>query len=796
MERQSLAVLEFPLIVERLAEATVTPQGAALARALGPSAAAAEVATRQARTTEAVGLLETGTAPSLHAVADVRVQADRAERGGSLNAAELRAVADTIAGALTARATVAGQRETSPLLAALLDAVDPTLASVSGQIDRCVEEDGAALRDTASPLLRRLRNELRAGRQRVAEELARLARSPELRDHLQETFVTDRGGRPVLAVKASARSQVRGIVHDASSSGQTLFVEPLAVVEVGNRLAEVAGAEREEVERVLAELSARVGAVAGALTVAVDATGAVDLAIACGTLSRRWRGTAVEVAEGVRLLGVRHPLLPDETAVPIDLDLGELRALVVSGPNTGGKTVALKTLGLAALLHQSGLRPPADRAVLPVFDAVLADIGDQQSIQMSLSTFSGHLGNIVRILEAAGDRSLVLLDELAAGTDPAEGAALAQALLARLAAQARLTVVTTHYAELKEWASATDGAANAATAYDVETDTPLYRVALGRPGTSHALRVAERLGLDPDVVADARERVVPALLRAAELLAEAERAERAAGEARAASERARADAERLAAHAEERRVALEAEIERVRASADAERASARAGAEEELRAARAALEALREEIRRARRQERTRRQAQSAAVRAAERRRDRRLGAAVDEVDRVEQILRELDEPLPVLAPLEPGDPVEARELGVQGTIAAIEGEEAEVLVSGGLRVRLPLAALRPHATAAAAGLGDDASVKVIASARGDASDQLDVRGLRADEARDALRAFVDDAALAGLHELTIVHGRGTGALRAAVRSELDAHPLVERHETGSAGGATVAVLA
>src|SRR5262249_29519910 len=215
------------------------------------------------------------------------------------------------------------------------------------------------------------------------------------------------------------------------------------------------------------------------------------LALACGSVSRNWHGAEVEVADEVRLVGARHPLLDRATAVPIDLDLGDLRALVISGPNTGGKTVALKTLGLAALLHQAGLRPPADQAELPVFDTVLADIGDQQSIQMSLSTFSGHLGNIIRILAAATGRSLLLLAERAAGPDPAEGSAPAQALLERLARQARLTVVTPHFAELKEWASSTPGAANAATAYDIETDTPLYRVALGRAGTSHALRVAE-----------------------------------------------------------------------------------------------------------------------------------------------------------------------------------------------------------------------------------------------------------------------------------------------------------------
>ncbi len=630
MERRALAVLEYPLVVERLVDATVTPPGADLARGLVPSPDAGEVAARQARTGEAVTLLEEGTAPTLGGVEDVRAAADRAERGGSLEPAELRAVGTTIAAALAAKGALAEQQETAPLLAELLDPVDPALAAVAGEIDRRVEEDGSGLRDNASPLLRRLRNELRAGRQRVTDELARLARSAELRDHLQETFVTDRGGRPVLAVKLGDRAHVPGIVHDASSSGQTLFVEPLAVVELNNRLAEAASAEREEVERILAELSARVGAVAAALETAVETAAALDLALACGAVSRRWRGARVRVADEVRLLGARHPLLPDETVVPIDLDLIDLRALVVSGPNTGGKTVALKTLGLAALLHQAGLRPPADQVVLPVFDAVLADIGDQQSIQMSLSTFSGHMGNIVAILDAATGRSLVLLDELAAGTDPSEGSALAQALLERLSGQARLTVVTTHFAELKEWASSSDGAANAATAYDVETDTPLYHVVLGRAGTSHALQVAERLGLDPAVVADARERVVPALLRAAELLAEAEDAERRARDERAAAAEERDEAGRLAEQGRRKLAERDAEIDRIRASAEAERAAAREQAERELEEARGELKALREEIRAARKAERERRRAKPSRAETAERGRDRRLGTAVE----------------------------------------------------------------------------------------------------------------------------------------------------------------------
>jgi DNA mismatch repair protein MutS2 len=792
VDAQTLGVLEYPLIVERLAAAAVTPLGIELACALVPASDPTAVADRQARTAEAVTLLETGTAPSLHGIADVRTAAERAARGGSLEPGELHATACTIAGTLAARAALAEQRETAPLLAAGLEPVDPTLAPVAGVIDRHVDEDGSGLRDNASPLLRRLRNELRTGRQRVTEELARLARSAELRDHLQETFVTDRGGRPVLAVKLSARAHVAGIVHDASSSGQTLFVEPLAVVELNNRLAEAASAEREEVERILAELSARVGAVTAAVTTAVEAAAALDLALACGTLSRRWRGAPVRVADEVRLLGARHPLLADEIVVPIDLDLGDLRALVVSGPNTGGKTVALKTLGLAALLHQAGLRPPAEQVVLPVFDTVLADIGDQQSIQMSLSTFSGHLGNIVGILAAATDRSLVLLDELAAGTDPAEGSALAQALLGRLSHQARLTVVTTHYAELKEWASSTGGAANAATAYDIETDTPLYRVALGRAGTSHALRVAEHLGLDPAIVADARERVVPALLRAAELLAEAEDAERRARDEGAAAAREREEAGRLVEEGQRMLAERDAEIARIRASAEAERAAARERAEHELEEARAELKALREEIRAARRAERERR-ARPTGAEAAERGRDRRLGTAVERARRADRALRALDEPLPLLAPLAEGDPVEARELGVRGTIASIEGDDAEVAVQGGLRVRLPLARLRPSAQAPQA---SEPAVRVVAAARGDVSDQLDVRGMRADEAREAVRSFVDDAALAGIPEVTVVHGRGTGALRSAVRTELTEHPLVEGQTSESADGATTAVLA
>jgi DNA mismatch repair protein MutS2 len=421
---------------------------------------------------------------------------------------------------------------------------------------------------------------------------------------------------------------------------------------------------------------------------------------------------------------------------------------------------------------------------------VLADVGDEQSIEMSLSTFSAHVRNIVAILGAATARSLVLLDELAAGTDPVEGSSLAQALLERLARQARLTVVTTHYPELKEWASATEGAANAATGLDPETAAPLYRIALGRAGISHALRTAERLGLDAAVVEAARARVEPARLRTAELLAEAEAAERQAAEQRELARSSRADAEAAVAAAAEREAELAAEIERVRASAERARADAHAAAERDLADARSELQELRKEIRAARRRERERRAAGGGAV--PERERDRRLGAASDRATRAERALRSFRPP-PQTAPLAAGDPVEAADSGARGTIASIQGDTAEVVGPHGVRLRIPLARLRPSSQPLPAPV--EPAVRVTASAPDRASDELDIRGMRAQEAREAVRSFVDDAALAGLPTVRVVHGRGTGALRTAVREELTAHPLVDRHESDSADGASVVHL-
>ena len=793
MDPRALELLELPAILDRLAAAAASEPGRNGCLALRPAADPDEVDHRKALTREAIDLYERSAEPDLAGVRDVRHPAEVAARGSALDAAALRSVAASIDTAIAARAAIEAAGDT-PGLASLAQRVDPALTGVSDPIVRAVEEDGSDLRDGASPALRRLRRELREGHVRLAERLRTLARDPSLREHLSEDFVTERAGRPVLALRATARAAVPGIVHDSSGSGQTLFVEPFAVVDDSNRLREAESAEREEVARILRELSRTVGDQAEGVVALVEAIGAIDLAFACAVLSRRWRGTEVQRGPGVSLRGARHPLLDPATAVPIDLEPGELRAVVISGPNTGGKTVALKTLGLFALLHQCGLRPPADHVELPVFDQVLADIGDEQSIAMSLSTFSGHVRNLVAILDEATDRSLVLLDEVAAGTDPVEGAALASALLERLAGQARLTVATSHYHEMKEWASATDAATNAATGFDAETEAPLYRVALGRPGTSHALRIAARLGLSADLVEDAGRRIAPERRRVTELLADAEAAEERAVEERDHAARERAATEDARRAAEGLVAELEAEIERVRASASTERERAVAAVEAELAGTRAELDALRSEIRAARRLERERRAASPPRALAKERERDRRLGAASERAARAGRALRDAAEPLEVVVPLAPGDPVVAPSLGVRGTIAEIARDEAIVVGRGGLRVRVPLDRLRPDRDGGAEAPPEPA-VTIRTPTPTDAPSELDVRGRTAQEAREALRGFVDNAALAGRDELRVIHGRGTGAVRAAVRDELARHPLVASHESDSADGATVVRL-
>ena len=794
MREHDLELLELPAVLVRLAGACDSEPGALLAEALRPVADATEVARRQLLTSEAISVLDEAAEPDLGGIVDVCDAAELAGRGSTLDPRALAQIERAIRVGVTARRELA-DRGDAPTLIELAAAIEPSLLSVADEIGSAVEEDGSDLRDSASPSVRRLRRELREGRGRLAERLRKIARDPQLAEHLQDDFVTERAGRPVLALKASARGRVPGIVHDSSGSGQTLFIEPLAAVDDSNRLREAEVAERDEVLRILRNLSSLTGMRADELQRLVRTAADLDLVFACGRLSRGWKGAVVAAGNAVSLRSARHPLLDRATSVPIDLELGDLRALVISGPNTGGKTVALKTLGLAAVLHQCGLRPPADEAALPIFDQILADIGDEQSIAMSLSTFSAHVQNLVAIIDSATAHSLVLLDELAAGTDPVEGAALAQALLGHLAAQARLTVTTSHYAELKEWASATAGAANAATGIDADSHEPLYTVTLGRPGTSHALQTAERLGLPTPIVVSARAAVAPERLRVAELVAEAEGAARKAAAALAAAGQEREDAEAARLAAERAQQQLREEIERVQASAAAERQRALAEAELELAGARRELEELRAEIRAARKLERERGRATTDRARGKEQQRDRKLGAAAERATRAGRALAEVEAPLRLTSPLAVGDPVAAPALGIRGTIAEIGGGEATVVGRGGLRVRVPVDRLEADRDPTQNEGPPMSGVTVRAMAQPDLPDEIDLRGRTAQEAREVVRDLIDAAALAGRGEVRVIHGRGTGAVRKAVRDELAKHPLVEEQVSDSADGATVVRL-
>ena len=501
------------------------------------------------------------------------------------------------------------------------------------------------------------------------------------------------------------------------------------------------------------------------------------------------------------LRAARHPLLDPASAVPIDLPLRGVRALVVSGPNTGGKTVALKTLGLLAMLHQCGLRVPAARARLPVFERILADIGDDQSIAESLSTFSAHVRRLIAILEAAGARSLVLLDEPAAGTDPDEGARLAQAVVERLVDLGALVLATTHAPELKGWASAAPGAANAAVGLDARTLRPLYVLQMGEPGASHALGIAAGLGLDPSVVEAARAAGPPERRALEGLLAEAAAARAAADEERAAAAAERAAAADARRRAEDREAALERRLARSREAAEAERARARREAQEELAGLSRQLADLRSEISAARREE-TARRAAAAASEPRERARDRRLEAASRASAAArEELAATAAAPPPDRGPVAVGDAVVDPEMGFRGRVVAIDGDKAEVQ-EGAARMRLPLTRLVQDPAAGSREPAEEPEEPAFSAPppSGPAATlEVDVRGRRAADAVGAVRERMDAAAMAGLPQVRVIHGHGTGALRAAVREELARHPLVERAEPAppEAGGdgATIAYL-
>jgi len=783
--RRTLDVLEWPLVVERLRHHARTP--GARRRCEDPAAGFAadpdEARTRLAETAEARAVLAVA-APPFGGLTDVAVALARAERGGDLGAGELLDVAAVVEAVTATAHFLARQAELAPRLAARGAGLGDH-QPLADEIRFALDSEGQ-VRDAVSAVLAEARAESRRLAGEIQRRLDAALQDPAIAPHLSDRFVTVRHDRYVIPVRADARGRVRGIVHDASSSGTTLFVEPQAVVDANNRLKEAELRIERETARVLRELADAAGREAPGLRASLAALEEIDLAFARGALSAEWDAVAPEIGDaGVFALPLlRHPLLDPARAVPNDVRLGDpVRVLVLSGPNAGGKTVAMKAVALAALCARAGLHVAAARgARVDWTERLLADIGDAQSLRESLSTFSAHLANLARIVEEADDRSLVVLDEIGDGTDPGEGAALAQAVLEALADAGARVIATTHYGLLKEMAQVDPRFENASFEFDPRTLAPTYRLRVGVAGASSATAVAARMGLRRDV-----------LERADELLARADRRlERTLAElnaSRVALESERLEAARVRAETESERAELQRRLEQLQARRDKLYADMRQDLEQSFRRAHDEVAGVIRDLQRApgaREAERARQELRAIETRAREAEQAAGVDAGAVAARSAAEAAASLD-----WRRAQPGDRVSVAGGGV-GVLAALPDRRGRVAVQlGAARVVVPMERVaQPPADPSREEARREraARVSVEAAGRSDddapgrgGSDRCDVRGLRVDEALAELIRALDRAALASRARLEVIHGIGTGALREAVRAHLAGSPYVER---------------
>jgi DNA mismatch repair protein MutS2 len=831
---QTLHTLEFPKVLERLAKHTSFSASRGLVTDLTPSTDVVEVRERLRRTGEARRLLDEHPDISIGGARDIRAAAAHGRRGGVLDAPVLLEVMQTLASARRLRVTLLKlEPELFPRLRELAEGL-PSLPQIEDAIMRAIGEDGTVL-DSASPQLARIRSDIRVAFGRLQEKLQNMISSTQYADALQEPIITVRNGRYVVPVKAGSKRTVRGLVHDQSGSGATLYIEPMAVVELNNRYRELQLAEEQEIARILAELSTQVGAEADAIIRGVDEIALIDLSFAMAKYATQLRCVEPEIVDSIGvhpspvepddglsdgerrasntpswteaplvLTSARHPLLDQTKVVPTTLWLGgEARLLLITGPNTGGKTVALKTTGLLSLMAQAGMHiPAAEPSRVPVFGQVFADIGDEQSIEQSLSTFSSHMTNIIRILrELEEDRArwygdweadpnstepppaLVLLDELGAGTDPVEGAALARSIIERLLEVGVLGVATTHYAELKAFAYATPGVINGSVEFDVETLAPTYRLTIGLPGRSNALAIATRLGLDEAIVGRARAVMAREDAQVEDLLAGIHREREAAAQELSQAEAARNDAEKY-------RTRLANELQEFERQREAEWQAARNQVEEELREARSQLRRLRDDFRSVSISRQWLEQAEQRIQEIKEQAPVARPKSSLDKVILQPVVAAPAQPQQQAPRPLQIGDTVLVRSVGLTGEILAIDEEDqtAEVQV-GGFRMQSPLSELRREKGDGRAESRYAAPPRVSTPAVPDVSMDLDIRGMRAGEVVERLDRYLNDAYLSALPFVRIIHGKGTGALRQVVRDTLARHPLVKSFEGGGQSG-------
>ena len=792
IEEKTLRTLEYDKIRAMLAARAPTEGARELALALLPDDDAVAVTRRLTRTADARRLLDDKGMPSFGMIVDVSDPLDRAAKGATLAPRELLDVGNVLR---TARGLLEYSR-TNRHFDTVLDEIFERLLpdrKLEDKIYRAiVSEDMIA--DEASPALADIRRKIRIANNRIKETLQHYITTGTYARHLQENIVTMRNGRYVIPVRVESKNEIKGLIHDTSASGATIFVEPMAVVDANNELRMLEVKEQHEIERVLAELSAAVAGMVGAVNLNYRNITELGFVFACAKLAEEMGASNPEIsaARTVKLLRARHPLIAADRVVPVSVSLGgEWDTLIITGPNTGGKTVTLKTVGLFALMAQSGLHIPAEEgSQLCLFDRILVDLGDEQSIEQSLSTFSSHMVHIVSIVKSVTPRSLVLFDELGAGTDPIEGAALAVAIISHVRRAGALTVATTHYAELKAFAIDTAGVQNASCEFDVNTLRPTYRLIIGAPGKSNAVAISEKLGLPADVVADAKSRISEENRQFERVIEELERA-------RLAADRDREEAARLRAElaATERSAKQEAERLKKQAAAALDAAQAKAaGLVESARASSEYIFAQLEEVRRQRESEnlgehldKTRR-----AVRAHLRENEERFNPVEERSNEAYVLPR----------PLKKGDEVYLVDIDKKGVLLADPDRSGNVQVQAGIiRTRSKLENLRLIENEPTVGTGKERTAardwKVSVSR--EFRDEIDLRGHTGDEAWFMVDKYFDTALIAGFKTVRLVHGKGTGALRQALwvylkRDRRVASFRIGRYGEGD-GGVTVVEL-
>ena len=781
MLEKVLKTLEYDKIRAMVAERTQCCTGRELAEAMEPVFTNGEAASQMALTAEAEKLLiRTGRSPA-EGFPDLRGCLKRVHAALYLSPGELLGVARCLKAIRLCKEALESA-EDCPLLGNLAQWLQAH-RSIEEEVGRCIagEEE---ISDGASPALLRIRRSMRIANDRVRERLGNMIRSATFQKYLQEPLVTIRNGRFVLPVKQEYRQNVPGLIHDQSGSGATLFIEPTAVVELGNEYKKLLGEEEEEIQRILSELTALCAPYSQDILEGLGILGQVDLAFAKARLGREMEGVQPEMDQQgfLRIIKGRHPLIPKEQVVPIDVWLGEeFTTLIITGPNTGGKTVTLKTVGLFALMAQSGLFIPAQTGSrLPVFQAVYGDIGDEQSIEQSLSTFSSHMTNIVEILKQADAGSLVLLDELGAGTDPVEGAALAMSILEELHSRGCRTVATTHYSEIKAFALTRAGMENASMEFDVDRLCPTYRLFIGIPGKSNAFEISKRLGMEERLIEKAREYLKNEDVKFEDVISGAEAQRRQAEEER-----------RLAAAERDATAKLREEMEKQRARLEGERETLRAKAREDSRRL---VNETREEMEKL-----------VAAIRAIpgldQRAADRVIQRSRDalrkrEADLAEPLEKKPQDPGAAPKQVRPGETVRILSLDQKATVLSPADAKGEVQVQAGImKLTVKLKDLRLiQDTAPTKGVG-----KVQLDTQRQGGLELDVRGKLVDEAILEVDRYIDNCLMSGLDQVSIIHGKGTGALRAGIQDYLKRDKRVKSYRMGAYGegdaGVTVVTL-